>query len=103
MDGPETSLKLRDVCPPEYSPGGWCQTLTPDTMQKTFADDPPPQSLMWGLCQKQKKQNSKCTPDQRQSHSKNPTPVNDLTIYKKEHCYKAIFIQSTKSFLAFTI
>ena len=30
---------LSDVCPPLYSPGGWCKTLTPGTMKRVEAPD----------------------------------------------------------------
>ena len=32
-------FELADVCPPLYSPGGWCKTLTPGTMKRVEAPD----------------------------------------------------------------
>ena len=32
-------FELADVCPPLYSPGGWCKTLTPETMKRVEAPD----------------------------------------------------------------
>ena len=32
-------FELSDVCPPLYSPGGWCKTLTPGTMKRVEAPD----------------------------------------------------------------
>ena len=32
-------IELSDVCPPLYSPGGWCKTLTPKTLKKIETPD----------------------------------------------------------------
>ena len=32
-------FELSDLCPPLYSAGGWCKTLTPGTMKRVEAPD----------------------------------------------------------------